>query len=216
MFLNPEIKKLIDGNQQFREKFFNSDNTVFNELVLSGQRPKTMIITCADSRIDPAMIFNCQPGELFVVRNIANLIPPYEDNDTYHGTSAALEFGTCFLNIEQIIILGHTQCGGIQSLLENSAQVLDKKTYRFVAKWMELAKPAYDQVITKHNQATLEEKIILCEQLSLVNSLKNLHSFPWIQRHKDNHNLALHAWYFDLSTGIIHAYDQPENNWVIL
>ena len=216
MFLNPEIKKLIDGNQQFREKFFDSDNTLFNELVLSGQKPKIMVITCSDSRIDPAMIFNCQPGELFVVRNIANLIPPYEDNDTYHGTSAALEFGTCFLNIEQIIILGHTQCGGIQSLLENSAKVLDKKAYSFVAKWMELAKPAYEQVVTEHSQATLEEKIILCEQLSLVNSLKNLHSFPWIQRHIDNHDLALHAWYFDLATGIIHAYDQPESNWVIL
>ncbi len=216
MTFDQDIKKLITGNHQFKIKFFDSNNNIFNGLVEFGQKPKIMIITCSDSRIDPAMIFNCQLGELFVVRNIANLIPPYEDNDTYHGTSAALEFGTCFLDIKHIIILGHTQCGGIQSLIENTNQVLDKKNYSFVAKWMDLAKPAYDKVMAENSQATLEEKIILCEQLSLANSLKNLASFPWIQRHIVNHNLSLHAWYFDLATGIIHAHDQAINSWQAL
>jgi carbonic anhydrase len=216
MTFDQDIKKLITGNHKFKAKFFDSNNNLFNELVEFGQKPKIMVITCSDSRIDPAMIFGCQPGELFVVRNIANLIPPYEDNDTYHGTSAALEFGTCFLDIKHIIILGHTSCGGIRSLIENTNQVLDKKNYSFVAKWMDLAKPAYDRVTAEHSQATLEEKIILCEQLSLVNSLKNLVSFPWIQRHIANHNLSIHAWYFDLATGVIHAHDQENNNWQTL
>ncbi len=216
MVFDQDIKKLITGNHKFKTKFFDSKNTIFNELVTFGQKPKIMLVTCSDSRIDPAMIFNCQPGELFVVRNIANLIPPYEDNDTYHGTSAALEFGTCFLDIKHVIILGHTNCGGIRSLIENTNQVLDKKNYSFVAKWMDLAKPAYDQVMAKYLHATLEEKIILCEQYALINSLQNLYSFPWIKRHIDNHDLSLHAWYFDLTTGIIHAHDQLKNHWITL
>src|SRR3989442_1053939 len=111
-----KIKKLIDGNKEFKEKFFNKENTVFYELAQFGQRPKIMIVACSDSRVDPAMIFNCQPGELFVIRNVANLVPPCEiadENEHYHGVSAAIEFGTLFLEVQHIIILGHTQCGGI-------------------------------------------------------------------------------------------------------
>lgn len=211
-----EIKKLIDGDKEFRKRFFSSNNTLFNELVSRGQQPKTMVIACSDSRVDPAMMFDCQPGDLFVVRNVANLIPPCENNDTYHGTSAALEFGTRFLKVEHIIILGHTQCGGIQALLESTSSVLDKKEHNFIAKWMELARPAYDQTIAEHSNAPREEQITLCEQYSLINSLNNLHSFPWIQQRVQNKQLSLHAWYFDLTSGHIHAYDQQQQNWTVL
>lgn len=211
-----EIKKLIDGNKEFRKRFFSSDNTLFNELVSRGQQPKTMVIACSDSRVDPAMMFDCQPGDLFVVRNVANLIPPCENNDTYHGTSAALEFGTRFLKVEHIIILGHTQCGGIQALLESTSSVLDKKEHNFIAKWMELARPAYDRIMAEHNNAPREEQITLCEQYSLINSFNNLHSFPWIQQRVQNKQLSLHAWYFDLASGHIHAYDQQLQSWTVL
>ena len=213
-----EIKKFIDGNKQFKKKFFNKENSLFYELVQHGQKPKTMVIACSDSRVDPAMIFNTQPGELFVIRNVANLIPPCEGNDThtYHGTSAALEFGTCFLEVEHIIILGHTQCGGIQALLENADKVLDKKPFSFIPKWMEIARPAYNQVITEHAHASLDDKIVLCEQYALINSLKNLQSFPWIQERINSNKLAIHAWYFNLTTGEIHMYDKQKNNWTYL
>jgi len=214
--MTEEIKKLIDGNKQFRQKFFNTNNTLFDALVQHGQKPKVMLVACSDSRIDPAMIFNCQPGELFVIRSMANLIPPCEDNDTYHGTSAALEFGTCFLEVEHIIILGHTQCGGIQALLENAEQVLDRKPYSFIAKWMEIARPAYNKVIAEHAQASLADKIILCEQHALINSLNNLQSFPWIQQRVRSGKLSLHAWYFNLATGVIHMYDQQKDSWFFL
>ena len=212
--MSPEIKKLIDGNKQFREKFFNKDSVLYDELVLHGQKPKTMIIACSDSRVDPAMIFNCQPGELFVIRNVANLIPPCEGNDSYHGISAALEFGACFLNVEHIIIFGHTQCGGIQALLENKNKgLLNRKSHNFIAKWMELASWAYEKVMTEHSTASIEDKITLCEQYALINSLKNLYSFPWIQERVNNNKLMLYAWYFDLETGVINMYDQQKNNW---
>lgn len=212
-----EIIKLIDGNKQFRKKFFNANNTIFDELVQYGQKPKVMIIACSDSRVDPAMILNCQPGELFVIRNVANLIPPCENNnDTYHGTSAALEFGTCFLEVKHIIVFGHTQCGGIRALLESSNNVLDKKSHGFIAKWMGLAAPAYEKVKSEYPQVSLEDKITLCEQHALINSLNNLHTFPWIEERVKNNKLLLHAWYFELATGVIHAYDQQKNSWVIL
>lgn len=211
-----EIKKLIDGNKEFRKKFFNTDNKIFDALVEYGQKPKIMVISCSDSRVDPAMIFNCEPGDLFVIRNVANLVPPYEDNDTYHGTSAALEFGTCFLQVKHVIILGHTKCGGIQALLESADNLLDKQNHNFIAKWMELARPAYDKIIKQYNDASLENKITLCEQYALINSLNNLQSFPWVKERVDNNELSLHAWYFDLATGIIYAHDTQKNSWLPL
>jgi carbonic anhydrase len=210
-----EIKKLIDGNTQFREKFFTTDSTLFDALVLHGQKPKIMVVACSDSRVDPAVIFNSQPGELFVIRNIANLVPPCEDNDTsYHGTSAALEFGTCFLEISHIIILGHTQCGGIQTLLEATPTVLHKHPHSFIAKWMDLARPAYDKVITEHGQTPLQEQVTLCEQYALINSLHNLHSFAWIAERVNKGSLTVHAWYFDVATGNLNMYDQTKKHWI--
>ncbi len=212
--MSEEIKHLIEGNQRFRKKFFTADTTLFNELVTQGQRPKTMIVACSDSRVDPAMIFDCQPGELFVVRNIANLVPPCEGGDSYHGTSAALEFGTCFLQVKHIIILGHTQCGGIQALLDADNPVFHKP-HSFIAKWMEIAKPAYEKVMAQHSSATSGDKAALCGHYALLNSLNNLYTFPWIQERINSGSLALHAWYFDLATGAIHRYDQLGKQWLI-
>jgi len=214
--MSEEIKKLITGNKEFREKFFSTNSTVFDNLVLHGQKPKTMIIACSDSRVDPAVIFNSQPGELFVIRNVANLIPPCEGNDTYHGVSAALEFGTCFLEVENIILLGHTQCGGIQNLMQNADKVLDKKPNSFIAKWMELARPAYDIVKKEYSNVSFDDQVTLCEQYALINSLNNLQSFPWIHQRVTGNKLLLHAWYFDLVTGLIHTYDAKKNNWIVL
>jgi carbonic anhydrase len=208
-----EIKKLIDGNKKFRKNFFNKNNALFHELVERGQRPKTMVLACSDSRVNPSMIFSCQPGDLFLIRSMANLVPPCEDMSTYHGTSATLEFGTCFLQVEHIIILGHTRCGGIQALIEGADNPANKNPHSFIAKWMEIARPAYDKVVAEHAHASLEEKIILCEQYTLINSLNNLRSFPWIQERVNAGKLALHAWYLDLTTGIVHIYDEQNERW---
>jgi len=212
----PEIlQHLINGNKRFKQKYFNDQSTLFEELVRYGQKPKVMIVACSDSRVDPSVILNAQPGEIFVVRNIANLVPPCENNDSFHGISAALEFGTCFLEVQHIIVLGHTQCGGIQALLENTQRVFSKKPDSFIGKWMDLARPAYDKIVTEHNDAPLQEKITLCEQYALINSLHNLQSFPWIQERLQNGKIAIHAWYFDLATGNLHTYDSSTNQWLL-
>lgn len=207
-----DIENLIQGYHRFRAQYF-SDSTdsssAFEDLVRLGQRPKVLMIACSDARVDPAIVMNCQPGELFVIRNVANLVPPYEDDQSYHGTSAALEFGVCGLGIRHVILFGHTQCGGIQALLEGSATECAQKS--FISKWMELANPAHQAVLEYHKESSLDEKTTLCGQYSLINSLKNLQTFPWIAERVENGSLSLHAWNFDLSRGVLEAFD-PELN----
>lgn len=211
------LKNLIAGNKRFRKKYFNKEKALFNELVSSGQRPKTMMVACSDSRIDPAIIFDSKPGELFVIRNVANLIPPCElDNNSSHGTSAALEFGTRFLHVEQIILLGHSNCGGIQALLENADSLWQKKPDSFIGQWMETARPAYDQVLRQNNALTQQEKLRLLERYALIHSLKNLHTFPWIEQRVNKKTLAVYVLYFDLATGLLKLYDQKSNVWISL
>lgn len=204
-----DIENLILGYEKFRTHYFSHGDSAFKDLVRLGQKPKILIIACSDSRVDPAIVLDCKPGDLFVIRNVANLVPPYEDDQSYHGTSAALEFGVSGLGIRHVILFGHTQCGGIQSLLEHPPQKTGKKS--FINKWMELAAPAHEAVLDHHSDLSLEEKTTLCGKYSLINSLKNLETFPCISQGIVKKTLFLHAWNFDLSQGILEGYDPDEN-----
>lgn len=208
--MEKEIRAFIEGYKRFRAHYFESEKATFPDLVHRGQSPKALMVACSDSRVDPTLMMGCAPGDVFVVRNVANLVPPYEDDQHfYHGTSAALEFGINVLEIPHVILLGHTPCGGIQSLLEHAHEKWGPKS--FLNKWMELAKAAYEAVTLYHAPASFEEKTILCSQYSLVNSLKNLQTFPWIADRIQQGTLTLHAWNFDMLTGELEAYDQHEN-----
>ena len=201
-----DINALLKGYKEFHEHYYGDATVLFDELVRHGQRPKILVVACSDSRVDPALVLNAQPGDLFVIRNVANLIPPFEDDQGYHGTSAALEFGIRVLGIRHLILFGHTQCGGIQSLIQANPQ-----PGCFIAKWMELAEPARKEVMDAYPSQSLDEQTTLCGQYSLVNSLKNLMTFPWIQEKVQEGSLFLHAWNFDLSRGMLKAYDPEEN-----
>jgi carbonic anhydrase len=203
------IKDLIHGYQAFHKDYFTGTHSIFEKLVRQGQRPKVLVVACSDSRVDPALVLNCEPGDLFVVRNVANLIPPYENDHHYHGTSAALEFGIQVLGIRHIVVFGHSECGGISSLFEPECKI--KSTESFVTKWMELARGAHESVLAKHPQANVTEQIEYCCQAALLQSIANLNSFPWIQEKVANKNLFLHAWYFNLKTGLIQAFDEKQN-----
>lgn len=207
--MQKDIEALIEGYQKFREHYFDREDSTFAELVRQGQRPKILMVACSDSRVDPALIMNCGPGELFVIRNVANLVPPYENDGAYHGTSAALEFGICVLGIRHIILFGHTQCGGIQALLEHSHEKCGQNS--FLIKWMELAQVANTAITDYHSKDSMEEKIHLCGQYSLINSLKNLQTFPWLVERVNQGFLTLHAWNFDMSKGILEEYDEYQN-----
>lgn len=200
------IHDLVTGYKDFHAQYFENgtDSKLYQKLVKRGQAPKTMIIACSDSRVDPAIILNCSPGELFVVRNVANLVPPCENDAKHHGTSAALEFAVCFLGVEHIIILGHSHCGGIQALLRD--QKLEISNDRgFITHWMELAKEARTKALKEHSDAEECEKH--CGEYSLIASLNNLKTFSWIKDRVEAGDLSLHAWHFDLESGNIRSFN---------
>lgn len=189
-----DIKELLQGYKRFHDKYFVSDDRLYREINDEGQSPKTIVIACSDSRVDPLLLIDGKPGEIFVVRNVANLVPPYEcDDHGRHGVSAALEFAVCFLEVENIVILGHSNCAGIKALV-NSERF--EKT-DFIGKWMEIAREARERAKTKETQ----EIYSCCEKEAIKLSLRNLMTFPWINERVETGNLKLYGWYFVLANG---------------
>jgi carbonic anhydrase len=196
-----EIKNLIEGYREFYRKYFTSGDTLYEELAKS-QSPKTLVVACSDSRADPSIITNAGPGDIFVVRNVANLVPPYESgNQGQHGVSAALEFGVCVLEVRHIIILGHSNCAGIGALLNPGRM----KNTDFIGKWMDIAKPAKEKV-AKLGAAT-DAARHQCEKEAIQLSLQNLLTFPWIRSAVEKGTLRLHGWYFSISGGTLEEYN---------
>ena len=194
-----DIKKFINGFKRFQENYFGGDQELFTQLKY-GQTPSAMVIACSDSRVDPAILLDCEPGDLFMVRNVANLVPPYEKGAGLHGVSTALEYGVRVLKVEHLIVLGHSQCGGINALV-NGAQG------EFIVNWVNIAQRAKERVLADMPQASAAEKICACEQASVLVSLENLLTFPWIQKKVEQGELTLHGWYFDLDAGRLLAYN---------
>lgn len=192
------MDKFIAGYRQFRENYFSQNKDFLKSLMGKPQSPKAMMISCSDSRIDPGLKFGAEPGDFFMVRNVANLVPPYAPDGDYHGTSAALEFAVQVLEVEHIVVMGHARCGGIRALVQHQEQA----AMDFVASWMKIAQPAYDKAVAVTQvEADLQR---LCEQEAVKVSLQNLMTFPWIKSRVDSGKLVVHGWYFDLETGTLH------------
>jgi carbonic anhydrase len=196
-------RQLIEGFQRFRERHFAQGSVQFQDLVEFGQAPKTLVVACCDSRVDPALVLDCAPGDLFVIRNVANLVPPSENQGNYHGTSAALEFGVRNLEVQHIIVLGHAHCGGIHALLEHSVD----KDETFISEWMGIADAALERVEQDHADSSSEVRHRACEQQAILVSLNNLMTFPWIRERVEQGRLTLHGWYFDIEHGELLGYD---------
>lgn len=186
------LDKMLKGYRQFREKYASGDNSIMQYLSHYGQQPQIMVVSCCDSRVDPALILQCDPGDLFVVRNVANIIPPYEKDEAHHGTSAALEFGIYFLKVKHLILLGHSQCGGIQVLLDKA------KTHPndFITNWVSLIKRKDGHFQNADDFA----------KLALKQSLQNCLTFPWIREKVEEQSLTIHLWFFDVEKGQILTY----------
>lgn len=196
-------RQLIEGFSRFREMHFAKDDALFRKLVEQGQAPKILVVACCDARVDPALILDCAPGDLFVVRNVANLVPPAENQGHYHGTSAALEFGVRKLNVAHIIVLGHAHCGGIRALLEGDR----KKEDAFISEWMGIADAARERINREFADASSAARHRACEQLTILVSLANLKTFPWIRERIEQGTLTLHGWYFDIEQGELLGYN---------
>ncbi len=195
---------LIEGFLRFRDNHFPSDDIEYSRLFAEGQKPKFLIVGCCDSRVDPAIIFDCAPGELFVIRNVANIVPPNGRRLSHHGTTAALEYGVCNLGVEHIVVLGHQHCGGIQTLLQSGGA---SNPDSFIDDWMSLVESARVSVERDYKDADEELRRSACEQRAILVSLGNLLTFPWIAERVEQGTLRIHGWYFDIKLGQLMGYN---------
>lgn len=194
------IEQMLDGYRAFRAGAYQRQAELYSELG-EGQSPKIMIIGCADSRAEPADIFNAAPGQLFVVRNVANLVPPYEETEGLHGVSAALEFAVTALEIEHIVVMGHGGCGGVQACL---SAAVDKPIGQFIAPWVQLLNPARDAVLG----AGSEDPQTDLEHAGVGTSIENLMTFPFVRDAVDAGRLQLHGAWFAIALGELHWRDK--------
>jgi carbonic anhydrase len=198
-------RDLVEGFHRFREQHFADDDALYRQLVQAGQTPKILVVACCDSRVDPALVLDCAPGDLFVIRNVANLVPPAENRSGgRHGTSAALEYGVTTLGVEHVIVLGHAHCGGIRALMSGQ-RTGDADSY--INSWMRLAEEARADAERELAGATLEQRERAIEQRAILGSLDNLMTFPWIRERVEQGKLTLHGWYFDMEHGELLGYD---------
>ena len=198
--------RLLAGYRSFARSRLPVEQARFQELANSGQQPQVMVIGCCDSRVSPGVIFDARPGEMFTLRNVANLVPPYSPDERYHGVSAALEFAVQALQVRDVVVLGHERCGGVRAFVEDSAPLSSSD---FIGRWVELLKPAADAVGAREKYSTLDDYLTALEQQSVVAALENLLTFPYVRRRVDRGELALHAAYFGVATGELSIWD-PE------
>jgi len=196
-----DIARFLSGFKIFQRTYFCEDNQLFSDLS-QAQNPKVLVIACSDSRVDPALLLGVEPGDIFVVRNVANLVPPYETAPGRHGVSAALEYAVKVLEVEHVIVLGHSCCGGIQALMAPDRDALGE----FIAPWVTIAESALREVSDKltHKDEPLRQRA--CEQASVLVSLENLLTFPWLWERVMKGSVYLHGWYFDMQKGELLSY----------
>jgi carbonic anhydrase len=200
------MDRLLEGYRRFRSEVWPAERARYEALATRGQSPETLVIACSDSRVDPQTVFGASPGELFVVRNVAGLVPPYQPDARYHGTSAALEYAVRVLKVARIVVLGHARCGGIKAMVEGAPT----EARDFVEPWMAIAQPVLQRVPANLDGA---DRLNRCESEVVRLTVENLTTFPWIAESVEAGRLALHGFRFDIHTGLLtdlgrHANDE--------
>ena len=189
------INRLIAGFKSFRQNYFEGRPEIYRDLVQQGQHPEVMVIACSDSRVNPSIITEAVPGQIFVVRNVANLVPPYTPDGHPHDTAAALEYAVRDLQVDHIVVLGHTHCGGIKRLCDGSGNGPKRE---FIDDWVKIAKAARGQ------ERNGEDYLRAVERNAVANSLDNLRSYPWVKAKLDSGDIEIHGLVFDLDGGNLH------------
>jgi carbonic anhydrase len=190
------MERLIEGYRRFRASGWAPMRDRYRELAREGQNPDTLVIACSDSRVDPATVFGAAPGEIFTIRNVAGLVPPYELDGHYHGTSAALEYGVRVLKVKNVVVLGHALCGGVRVMLDGAPTGATD----FVVPWMSIAQPVLRKVPKADDP---EDVLTQCEHEVVRLSLANLRTFPWVASEVEAGRLSLHGFRFDIRSGLL-------------
>jgi carbonic anhydrase len=197
---------LLGGYRRFRGSGWSRERERWSELA-EGQNPEVMVIACSDSRVDPATIFDAKPGEMFVVRNVAALVPPYQPDSNYHGVSAALEFAVTQLNVAEIVVMGHGFCGGCAAALTRQFDEARSGEGHFIAHWIDMLDEARDRVLASHDH--LDRSAFQAMEMEGVQiSLRNLRTFPWVAEREQAGRLGLRGAFFSISDGILHVLDE--------
>ncbi|WP_237152871.1 carbonic anhydrase [Oryzibacter oryziterrae] len=205
--------RLNDGYLSFRAGRYPTENDRYKRLGEEGQKPQIMIIGCCDSRVSPEVIFDAGPGEIFVVRNVANLVPPFHPDGEFHGTSAALEFAVVALKVKHIVVMGHGRCGGIRAAIDGTDEPLTQSD--FIGRWMSILSGTADEVRCDHSVAPgLRYKTL--EHEGIKASLRNLMTFPCIQTRVAKGSLRLHGAWFDVSEGELHILDPDSGSFAVI
>lgn len=203
----PEFAELLKGYRRFREGVYPRQRARFEETAVEGQHPKLMIIGCSDSRVDPAQIFDVDPGDIFVVRNVAALVPPFETTPGYHGVSAAVEFAVQMLQVRQIVVMGHGRCGGCKAALTQDFQAKSPGEGGFVANWIDLLSEARKPVAQKHGTSGRKAELAM-EFAAIRQSLSNLRTFPWLVEKEQTGALKLRGAHFSIMEGMLYSLDE--------
>lgn len=199
------INDLIKGNKKFREVSFPDYNKNIEYLISNEHKPEILFIGCSDSRVTPDLMLDTKPGDMFVLRNIGNFVPPYKKNNDYHGSSAAIEYAVSILNVKHIIVCGHSYCGACKNLY---ADIDDNPNLVHVKKWLQLGKIAKDYTLLAiEDKSDMEKLYRATERISIVHQLENLLTFPDIEKRIKKGELEIHGWYYRIDDGIIESYD---------
>lgn len=196
------MEELIDGFRRFRRTRWPEERALYAGLAENGQRPLYLVIACCDSRVDPATIFNARPGELFVIRNVANIVPPYELNEGCHGTSAAISFAVLSLQVKSIVVLGHAQCGGISAALSSR----DSTAIPFLDRWVDLIRPILDRPAPEET-----DRHTFLERAAIILSLNRLMTFPFVAARVNSGALSLHGARFGIADGCLEVMEPSTN-----
>ncbi len=207
--MSHDLSSLLDGFRNYRDNVVAEDPDRFRALC-EGQNPTTAIVACSDSRVDPAILFQAEPGEIFMIRNVANLVPPMEREGKYHGTSAALEFAVIHLGVSNIVILGHAHCGGIAAMMQADSLEDDKPPadgFHYIQPWVSMLAAAHRRVLALMPDADEKARARACERNAVLVSLENLTTFPCIRERVVDGKLKLHGWYYDIGQGSLEVFD---------
>lgn len=199
-----EVNDIVNGYEEFRDKKFKKYKNRFVDLVKQGQKPKVLFITCSDSRVIPNLFTNTDPGDMFIVRNIGNMVAPYSADTDYHSTAAAVEYAVSVLGVSDIIVCGHSHCGAIDGLYKDLG---DDSSFIHVRKWLELGKRAKDYVALTMPNASYKDKLQATEKISVVFQLFNLLTYPQVGKKVEEGTLNLRGWYYKIQSGQLEYYD---------
>ena len=206
-----DINILLNGFRKFRELYYGKSPNLYRDLIRHGQKPRFAVLACSDSRVDPAIVLQTEPGDIFAVRNVAALVPPFEEDGLYHGTSAALEFAVRGLHVEHIIIIGHAHCGGVASMIrkQEGREELVYDGGTFIGAWTDLLRDAYERAVESNPELKGDALLSAAERQAVRLSLDNLTTFPFIREAVSAGELTLQGWYLNIFDGALEIWD-PE------